>query len=92
MAARVVGLAPGDANFEDTYAWVLFRSGEAEEALTWIELSLAHEGDRPGAAVLDHAGDILWALGRKDEARAKWQAAKAAGGDADALQLKIDAE
>lgn len=92
LAARVVGLAPGDANFEDTYAWVLFRSGEAEEALTWIELSLAHEGDRPGAAVLDHSGDILWALGRKDEARAKWQAAKAAGGDADALQLKIDAE
>lgn len=92
LAARVVELAPGDANFEDTYAWVLFRSGDVEEALTWIELSLAHEGDQPGAAVLDHAGDILWALGRKNEARARWQAALSAGGDANTLQPKIDAE
>lgn len=92
MAARVVALSPGDANFEDTYAWALFRDGDAEEALTWIELALVHEGDRPSATVLEHAGDILSALGRTEEAKAKWRAALAAGGDPSNLQPKLDAE
>ena len=92
MAARVVALSPGDANFEDTYAWALFRDGDAEEALTWIELALVHEGDRPSATVLEHAGDILSTLGRTEEARAKWRAALAAGGDPSNLQTKLGEE
>jgi len=92
MAARVVTLSPGDANFEDTYAWALYRAGNLEEALTWIELALQHEGDRPSATVLDHAGDILSALGRQEEAVARWQAAIAAGGDSSTLQAKIEGE
>ncbi len=92
MAARVVALSPGDANFEDTYAWALFRDGDAEEALTWIELALAHEGERPSATVLEHAGDILSTLGRTEEAKAKWRAALAAGGDPTNLQPKLGEE
>lgn len=92
MAARVVALSPGDANFEDTYAWALFVKGEQEEALTWIELALHHEGDRPSATVLEHAGDILAALGRMEEARARWQQALEAGGDVRSLTPKLEAE
>lgn len=92
MAARVVSLAPGDANFEDTYAWALYRDGALDEALTWIELALYHEGDRPSATVLEHAGDILKALGRDEEAQARWRAAQAAGGNGPALDQKIQGE
>lgn len=92
MGAKVVELAPGEANFEDTYAWALHRAGEHEEALTWIELALHHEGDRPGATVLEHAGDILKALGRTAEARERWNAALNAGGDRDRLILKISGQ
>ena len=92
LAARVVALSPGDANFEDTYAWTLYRAEDFEEALTWIELALFHEGDRPSATVLDHAGDILSALGRAAEAQEKWTAALQAGGDADTIQPKLDTE
>ena len=63
MAARVVALSPGDANFEDTYAWALYVAGDFGEALTWIELALFHEGERPSATVLEHAGDILQGAG-----------------------------
>ena len=90
LAAKVVELAPGEANFEDTYAWALHRAGEHEEALTWIELALYHEGDAPGATVLEHAGDILQALGRNAEARQRWQSALDDGGDATRLTPKIE--
>ena len=92
LAARVVSLSPGDANFEDTYAWTLYVAGDFEEALTWIELALFHEGERASATVLEHAGDILMALGRADDARDKWQAAIEAGGDAAMINPKLTAE
>ena len=91
-AARVVALSPGEANFEDTYAWALHQSGEHAEALTWIELALYHEGDEPSANVLEHAGDILAALGKMSEAQARWQQALDAGGEANRIQEKLNGQ
>ena len=92
LAAKVVALSPGNGNFEDTYAWALHKAGDHAEALTWIDLAIAHEGRSPGATILEHAGDILDALGRREEARARWADALDAGGDADRLNDKIHAE
>ena len=92
LAAKVVALSPGNGNFEDTYAWALHVSGNSKEALTWIELAIEHGGTSPGAAVLEHAGDILSALGRIDDARKQWSAAIDAGGDESRLRSKIDGE
>ena len=92
LAAKVVALSPGNSNFEDTYAWALHVSGNSEAALTWIELSISHGGPSPGAMVLEHAGDILDALGRNNEARARWTAAIDAGGDEDRLRIKMNEE
>jgi len=92
LAAKVVALSPGNGNFEDTYAWALHVSGNSKEALTWIELAIAHSGTSPGAAVLEHAGDILNALGRLDDARTRWAEAIDAGGDESRLRSKIDGE
>ena len=92
LAAKVVALSPGNGNFEDTYAWALHVSGNSKEALTWIELAIEHGGTSPGAAVLEHAGDILSALGRIDDARKQWSAAIDAGGDESRLRSKINGE
>jgi len=91
-AVRAVELSPGNANFEDTYAWVLHRSGDHEGALTWIELALFHEGDLPSANVLEHAGDILSAMGKVVEAQNRWQEALSAGGDPVRIQSKMAGE
>lgn len=92
MAARVVALSPGNPNFEDTYAWALFRNGNLEEALDWIELAILHEGETPSPTVLEHAGDILHALGRVEEALERWKSALDTGGDASTLTPKIEGE
>lgn len=92
LAAKVVALSPGNSNFEDTYAWSLHVSGNSEEALTWIELAIEHDGTSPGATILEHAGDILNALGRIDDARKRWAAAIDAGGNTSQLRSKIDGE
>ena len=92
LAAKVVALSPGNGNFEDTYAWALHVSGNSKEALTWIELAIEHGGTSPGATVLEHAGDILNALGRIDDAQKQWSAAIDAGGDESRLRSKIDGE
>ena len=92
MASRVVALSPGNANFEDTYAWALHRNGDHAEALTWIELALVHEGEHPTATVLEHAGDILESLGRMDEAKVKWQAALDAGAESERILEKLGTE
>lgn len=92
LGARAVRLSPGNANFEDTFAWALHQNGDHQEALTWIELALAHEGDQPSATVLEHAGDILSALGRTDEAKEKWQAALDAGGETIRIAPKLRGE
>jgi tetratricopeptide (TPR) repeat protein len=87
MAKKANEIAPGIATFEDTYAWVLYQSGEYTEALQWIER--AAKGSPSNAEILEHYGDILFQLGRKDDAVAKWNAAITAGGNAQILNNKI---
>ena len=41
---------------------------------------------------LEHAGDILSALGKRPEAQKRWKEALDAGGDADRIQTKIQGE
>jgi TPR repeat protein len=59
------------ANYLDTLAWVRFRQERLEEALRDVQVAIALN---PGDSVFHaHLGDILAALGRKEEARARWQ-------------------
>jgi tetratricopeptide (TPR) repeat protein len=49
--------------------WVLLRLGRPAEALPYLERALALQNDPEIAA---HLGEVLWALGRKEDARAAW--------------------
>ncbi|MDG2425543.1 MAG: tetratricopeptide repeat protein [Flavobacteriales bacterium] len=83
---------PGDAAIEDTYAWVLFKSGQFEEAEQWIQRAIATEeaqGRRVGGTLLDHAGDIARACGRREEAVQLWERAMANGADAETIAIKV---
>jgi tetratricopeptide (TPR) repeat protein len=91
MAKHANELQPNNASFEDTYAWVLFKMGNYEQALIWIELALSHS-ETQTATLMEHYGDILYFLTKKDaavQAIEKWKAAKTLGAGSEQLSEKI---
>ncbi|WP_240454162.1 tetratricopeptide repeat protein [Halomonas sp. NO4] len=67
LIERAHALDPGNAAILDSLGWVYFRLGNAERALPWLERAYAAMPDQEVAA---HLAEVLWALDRRDEARA----------------------
>jgi len=88
MAKKANDFSPNQASFQDTYAWVLYKRGNYQNALFWIKEALKNGGSED-PDVLDHHGDILWKLDRKDDAKTAWQMALDAGGDKEKLTEKM---
>jgi Tfp pilus assembly protein PilF len=88
MMKRCVELSPGQASYEDTYAWVLYQLKDYNTALIWIEKALA-SGGISSATIVEHYGDILYRLKRTIEALEQWQKAKELGSDSENLDQKI---
>ena len=73
LLERANRIAPREPAFIDSLGWALYKAGQADKALPLIESAVSAA---PGnAEINEHLGDILWALGRKFEARAAWRAA-----------------
>jgi Tfp pilus assembly protein PilF len=78
MAKRAVRLQENTASYLDTYAWVLYKTGDYAEARRVMGQALPL--DRDGSAeLMIHYGDILWALGEKFMASVYWKKARDAG-------------
>lgn len=65
-------LQPGNASFQDTYAWVLFQQEKYQEALVWIEKAVKSSLE-PSSTLLEHYGDIQFKLGKEKEAVSNWE-------------------
>lgn len=79
---------PDNATFLDTYAWVLYKIGEYEEAERYILITMQKGGEND-PEVNEHAGDIQNALNNPDIARAYFQKAILLGGERQKLEKKI---
>jgi tetratricopeptide (TPR) repeat protein len=66
LVEKALELAPKDPFILDSMGWVLYRQGDLEGALTYLQRALELRADPEIAA---HIGEVLWALGRKDEAQ-----------------------
>jgi len=76
---KALQLAPEDPFILDSKGWVLFRRGDSQGALEVLKKAFALRADPEIAA---HLGEVLWAMGRKDEARQTWgDAMKASPGN-----------
>lgn len=89
MAKKANDLSPNEASFQDTYAWVLFKRGNYQNALFWIKEAMANGGGND-PEVLEHHGDIMHAMGKTSEAVASWKLALEAGGNKEVLMKKIE--
>ena len=81
-------LEPNNGTFQDTYAWILYKLQQYDEALSWI-LKAVENGSSESPVVLEHYGDILYKLNRKNDAFEKWEQAKVIGEGSELLEKKI---
>lgn len=88
MSARTNEIEPNQANYEDTYGWILYQQGKYVVAREWLEKSLTHGGDK-NPVILEHLGDVNAKLNNLTKAVEYWQKAKDLGGKSDFLDKKI---
>ncbi|WP_374402123.1 tetratricopeptide repeat protein [Niveibacterium sp.] len=74
LISKALELAPDDAFILDSMGWVLYRSGKLEAAYEHLKRAYAV---RPDPEIAAHIGEVLWMMGRQDEARKTWQDALA---------------
>lgn len=79
-------LAPEDSYILDSLGWVLFRQGQHQQALVYLQR--AHEA-RPDAEISAHLGEVLWVLGRQAEAQKVWAEALRSQPKNDVLQSTV---
>lgn len=66
MIDKALAAEPDNAAFQDSKGWLLYRKGQPEEALNWLEKAYRQmENDEVAA----HIAEVLWSLGREKEAR-----------------------
>jgi tetratricopeptide (TPR) repeat protein len=78
LIERAYAAAPKNPAILDSLGWVLYRQGRDEQALPY--LSAAYADDR-GADIGAHLGEVLWQLGRREDAEKVWT--EASVGDSD---------
>lgn len=79
LIVKALQLSPDDPFIIDSMGWVLYRKGDSAGALTHLQRAFSI---RPDPEIAAHLGEVLWILGRRDEARKTWQeAAKANPGN-----------
>ncbi len=86
LIEKALEIAPNDFFIIDSLGWVLYRMGDLKGAAQ--QLRRAWEG-RPDGEIGAHLGEVLWALGERDEARRIWQESLKASPESDTLQKTL---
>jgi len=86
LIERALELAPDDYFIIDSLGWVLFRQGDLRGAAEQLRRAY---GGRPDAEIGAHLGEVLWAMGERDEANRVWQESLKASPDNETLQKTI---
>gem|GEM_PF-10001 len=70
LIEKALEISPESPHILDSMGWVLYRQGKLPEALAALEEAYAKIKDPEIAA---HLGEVLWQLGRHDEAEEIWR-------------------
>jgi Flp pilus assembly protein TadD len=63
---QALKLQPNEAVIMDSFGWLQFKLGRREQALDYLERAYAKQQESEIAA---HLVEVLWVLGRKEEAK-----------------------
>ncbi|AKD05500.1 hypothetical protein PKOR_03890 [Pontibacter korlensis] len=86
MSEQLIKLHPNNPTYLDTHAWVLYKMGEYTTARKYLEQAVAISDD---ATIVEHYGDVLFKLGKQEEAVSQWQKAKLKGEASAFIDRKI---
>ncbi|XAH22468.1 tetratricopeptide repeat protein [Xylophilus sp. GW821-FHT01B05] len=70
LIKKALEFAPNDPFITDSLGWVEFRAGNREEAARILEGAFKA---RPDPEIAAHLGEVLWSLGRQDQAKSIWK-------------------
>jgi len=88
MSYKANQLSPNNATYMDTHGWVLYQAGKYIDAEIWLQKALDNGGTGSGE-VLEHYGDALFKLGKKEKALQYWKKAAEKSDASDLIQEKI---
>ena len=71
LVKKALEFAPNDPFILDSLGWVEFRSGNLSEAAQILQGAYQSRQD---AEIAAHLGEVLWAMGQAEQARAIWKA------------------
>ncbi len=69
LIQKALEFSPDDPYILDSLGWVEFRSGNLDQALHILEGAFH---SRPDAEIAAHLGEVLWSMGRREQARGIW--------------------
>ncbi len=84
---RARAAEPDNAAIIDSYGWVLFRLGRHDDALTELRRAFTLQKD---AEIAAHLGEVLWVMGKRDEARRYFTQARDLDADNRALKRALE--
>jgi tetratricopeptide (TPR) repeat protein len=70
LIQKALEYAPGDPYISDSLGWVEFRLGNFDEALRVLQGAFAA---KPDAEIAAHLGEVLWQMGRREQALQTWR-------------------
>ncbi len=86
LIERALEMTPGDPFLIDSLGWVEYRLGNLEAALKWLTQAYR---SRPDTEIAAHLGEVLWVMGKRDEARRVWAEARARDAGNDTLKSTL---
>lgn len=86
LIEKALELAPTDAYIQDSLGWVEFRLGNFPRALDILQTAY---GKRPDAEIAAHLGEVLWTMGRREDALKIWREGLLLSHDNETLQATL---
>ncbi|MDE2605445.1 MAG: tetratricopeptide repeat protein [Burkholderiales bacterium] len=83
LIQKALSFAPGDPFISDSLGWVEFRLGNNAEALRILQAAYK---ERPDPEIAAHLGEVLWTLGRTEQAQGVWREGLARSPDNETLR------
>ena len=80
---------PNEPRYLDTKGFVLFQQGKYSEAKIFFDRACGGSDTKNDKSCIEHLGDVLFMLGKKEEAMSYWLRAKELGSTNKALNEKI---